>query len=562
MSAQVVTSSVREQSFAEAKHFLVQADAAKDCKDYVKCNKYAEEALSKFKELNDAKGSAEALRRSIGARLANNDLKVEEAESLIQEAMNAQSNERTGVKSLLLLSRAELRLLKGQADLALEDSLEAESMFECIHETSLQCYVLYTVVVNAYLKLHRLPEALEASLKALGLAQQSKVKKDEANAWYGLATARLAGNDSDAHSAMDKARCMFRELNDRRAEASVLHLFAALHLSRNDPQGAMRFFREALLLSREEGLGGHETSALEKIYEIASGSPGLFHTTAEEALSRAKERGNISEIAEAAMMVMGVRKGAGASQAALEIAKDMANTFGSSGDTANQARMLYRIAELSPHNDEALSAAQQSLSIFEGLRDTDGQASVRLSLDRLFVERGQAMKAPSRKDALRMLTQLGSSLTEKDAKTCKSLLESLEACGNVLQPEEIKVTIANAAREDPNGTMAFLESLSLDGKSQAHQQLSGEKAKMTPSQVYYSKVDSTGLTYGPSFRMVNHSYAKVSGTEAYGVLEEEEGAGEWHNFQAFPLHHLEATMSHALNQLPAASNQASTSLCA
>jgi len=530
---------------------LSESDACKDLKEFQKCQELAQEALNCFRSLGDSKGELEAWRRVLGARLARGDLQAQQAQQLVVDELKLARSQRPGSKALLLLTAAELALIRGQADLALQNALEAQSLFASLNNPAKEAYTLYTVVTHSYLMLQRRPEALEAANRALALAQRSQAKKDEAKSWYAVATARLANASGDAVPAMQKALGLFKEIGDRPSEVNLLHLLAEAHL-RTDPAKALGLAREALGGARQLGLGGQETTALDTIVNIAGAAPELFMKTAQEERLSARASGDLGAQITATMLVIGTSSAMGDTAEALRLAKEMAEKLGSAGDDANEARMLLRIADLSKEKTEALAAASRSLWLFEQLRDLDGQAAARRSLDRLYAQGGHPTKAPGRKDAMRMLAKLGCALKDRDSATFLSMLHCLEPFREVLQPEELQATIAKAVGDDPDGCMHFLNE-----HLQTRPTSTGDRATVQDQQGYYLQTRSAGLAHGPSFRTVTHDYVKDGQAEAFGVLahQDEESPDGWERELAFQEHFLEATLSHALHHMPVESQR-------
>eukprot|EP00441_Pelagodinium_beii_P023678 CAMPEP_0197664902 /NCGR_PEP_ID=MMETSP1338-20131121/58915_1 /TAXON_ID=43686 ORGANISM="Pelagodinium beii, Strain RCC1491" /NCGR_SAMPLE_ID=MMETSP1338 /ASSEMBLY_ACC=CAM_ASM_000754 /LENGTH=560 /DNA_ID=CAMNT_0043243633 /DNA_START=47 /DNA_END=1726 /DNA_ORIENTATION=+ len=530
-------------SAQDALRLLLESDACRDQRDMKGCQISAENALSCYRGLLDAKGEAGAWRRILAARLGQNQVTPAAARELVMKELQRMGDS-PGPKAILLLSLGEVDLLLGQVDKALAAGLEARSLFAALNDLEMEAYTCHAVLVHAYLKLARPKDAMESAQQAVSLAQQAQCKTEEAKSWQALGATRLAMGSDDAIAAMERALVLYKELGRKHSEAGLLTMLADSECHAGKGDAALARGLEALELARELQVSGYETPALDVVFRIACAMPQEAQKRAQDFLRLAQTS---SEVTGTALM-MGVHLGLQNPNAAFQLGQTLAKKLDERGDKDNLARMLTYVAALTSDLEEALAAAQRSLSIFQTSGDLSGQGMAKKVLDGVYGQRQQCSRAPNRKLAKQALARFGAALKDQDIAAFQSAMKCVDGYMKILLPEEIQATVDVAMAENPEAIKEFMRKAGCDGKNTAPAENQGVQEDAA---VAYASARSSGMNHGPRFRTMCSSYRKGD-DQAMAILQRDQEElldDAWKDCEINDSL-LEAAVFTALNQLP------------
>merc|ERR1719401_1021057 len=170
---------------------------------------------------------------------------------------------------------------------------------------------------------------------------------------------------------------------------------------------------------------------------------------------------------------------------------------------------------------EATKLAEMASKSFRQAKSKGGQDKALSLISAIFVERGQAEKAPTRSEALKCLSSLSKATEMRKVDEVKELEQQLNAYGQVLSDQDLAETLQPLFTKDPEA-MEFLEKELAWDFGAAGKGGPGEQVKFYPQKAFYLNTIMGGMGFGPQFRPVNpHRVGRHSAISASQLPETE-----------------------------------------
>merc|ERR1711933_566596 len=112
-------------------------------------------------------------------------------------------------------------------------------------------------------------------------------------------------------------------------------------------------------------------------------------------IERSSDRKGVVIAMAAVVRAMVARSG---EKAGLAKAKEFVEDCRASGNKSDEAAMLHKLACMVSNSEEAMNTAQVALELAQKVGDSRLEASIKLTLDQLWADRGKQEKAPNRKE--------------------------------------------------------------------------------------------------------------------------------------------------------------------
>merc|ERR1719464_511454 len=123
-------------------------------------------------------------------------------------------------------------------------------------------------------------------------------------------------------------------------------------------------------------------------------------------------------------VILGVTASQGPDEG-LAKAKTFVEKLRASGDERGEAAMLHKLACMSPVPEEAMNSANVALGLARKIGDTKVEKAIKRTLTDLYVAKGKVDKAPNRKEALQLLTELGKDLEARNGEKFDDAMKRL-----------------------------------------------------------------------------------------------------------------------------------------
>jgi tetratricopeptide (TPR) repeat protein len=253
---------------------------------------------------------------------------------------------------------------------------------------------------------------------------------------------------------------------------------------------------------------------------------------AEKALAAAREKNNLSSLADALDACVKAYSDLPDTFEALKFAKEVLQVRRQLGDTKAEAQAMLLIGEMSfsmTHLDEALKYEEEAQQKFSILGDRPGKAAVDEALTKVHMARGEPGLAPHRSKGLSALEELKRAIQAKDATRFHVTMGRLEN-NPAVSKEDVADILAKALEEDYVPTAQFYkETLDMQGL------LAPNKAIEIPKQYLYLTFRAVGgLMYGPSFRFCNGPLIDQSrDMEGYAAMQMADDREGWEYENAY-----------------------------
>merc|ERR1712218_623348 len=110
---------------------------------------------------------------------------------------------------------------------------------------------------------------------------------------------------------------------------------------------------------------------------------------------------------------------------AVSLVKGFVENRRAAGDSRGEVAMMHRWACMAKYPDVAMSTAQAALELATSIGDAAQEVALKNTITDLWVARGKPEKAPTRKQALRLLRELAGMLEKKDKEKFDDALRRL-----------------------------------------------------------------------------------------------------------------------------------------
>lgn len=525
----------------QAHQLLVQARDLIDELQPAEALPLALEAQRIFKELKDQPGAALALRLVQAARLEVGELRPDDAfDAAKDEAAKVRRSAKDGKRAdaILQVAMAEALLAKVQPGRALRAVAEARAFFEREDDSETVADILCSIIVPAFLARKEGDRAVNASNDALSFAQKLTDSRFEAKAWAAAGAARFAAQNQDAQEASQKAVALFGSQGKTAQEVLAILTMARGQVERKEAQLGLAAARQALEAAKAAGLWALAGQAVEVLVEaeLLASSPSVALQAAQvqiQELQQGRGAAGVASAMCAAVVAQAALKGV---DGALETVKQYVEALRAAGDKKGEARMLHKLATMSPFPDIALNSAQAALALTQKVGDANEEKAIKNTLTGIYVAKGKVDKSPNRKEALNLLSDLSRELEKRDAERFKDISKDLDGLWNALNQSDIDAALRKVIAKDPNAYLAFLKEhgahlgnggASIPGAPQKSQR-SGQSVRPVPVQTLYIGFRMSGLSYGPRFRCCQPAMKKMYDPgSAVSVIELPGCADDW-----------------------------------
>jgi len=404
---------------AQVYRLLADADQCLESEDAAAALAKATSALAVARELNDAGGVADALRKVVQATSASGKL-AEAVELASEELGNFSTEGDTRGEATLHLALAEAQQSCGALKEAFDSAVESQRLLRAAGAVtngsgSLRSLLAESLLATLGVEICRgdqrvadpmqcYQKAIDAGKEALDLFQATGNVKGQAASMHGIAAARInsRGFEGGIRTAKEALR-LWQTLGSARSEVFELQSIANWYMQAGKPQQALPFAQEALELAREEQCGQNwEAAAVQLLAQVlcASGQDDRAAQVASDAVSHFQKVYARRGEAVALNAVLVTHLARGDPWTGLQIAKQALAAFTDLGDKGEQISLLRTMARLNlqMHRlDEAVDFARQGLLLCQGAPDC---ARERIKCMNLLVE--LQMASQRTKDAVQV----------------------------------------------------------------------------------------------------------------------------------------------------------------
>jgi CHAT domain-containing protein/tetratricopeptide (TPR) repeat protein len=311
--------------------------------------------------------------------------------------------------SLLLLSdvgiaagRYEVKIAQQQPKSQQETSAAAERLFD-------EGFKLYQQGTAESLR-----QAIGKWEQALKLYRQINDKKSEATILNNIG--RVYSNLGDKQKALaylDQALPLVRQVGNKRGEATTLNEIGTVYYSLGEKQKALTYYDQALPLDRQVGDKGGEATTLNNIGQLFSdlGEKQKALQYFDQALPLLRQVGNKGGEATTLNNIAGVYSDLGEKQKALSYYDQALPLDRQVGDKGGEATTLSNIGKVFSdlgEKQKALTYYDQALPLRRQVGDKRGEATTLNNIGKVYDNLGEKQKALSYYDqALPLLRQVG-----------------------------------------------------------------------------------------------------------------------------------------------------------
>jgi len=497
----------------------------------------AEKALEIYRQQADQVGVADALRLLMLAKMERGEIRPEDAlKTVKEEAAKVKRSARDGrrAEAMMQFTQAAVHLAKAEPVKAVQVASDAEIYFQREQDWPTLAEVL-EVVAPAHLQRGDGKKAIESANLILDVAQKMKNSEVEAKAWSLVAAGRFLSNSEDAAEAARKALDIYRSLRHPAGEAQTLIELAKGQLSLQDSLNALATAREALKVSRENGLWLQVGRSVEAIVEaqLQAGHPDAALEEAEEQLTSMGSNKGTSAMMSAVVVATAALRGA---DPALEKVKSFVEQLRAEGNKRGEVQMLHKLATMSPFPDYATNTAQAALKMAQQHGFAMEEKALKSTLTALFVAKGKIDKAPFRRDALLLLQELARTLEKKDGEGFDDANQNLNGYWMALTQSDVDAAMQKVITLNPPVYLEFLKEhgANVDGqnKGPTPQDIQGlglqNKLKTGPKTYLYVNFRVGGISYGPRYRCCDLPCGVIDEPgSAIGVVNLQDISDDW-----------------------------------
>eukprot|EP00933_Yihiella_yeosuensis_P049971 TRINITY_DN4772_c0_g1_i1.p1 TRINITY_DN4772_c0_g1~~TRINITY_DN4772_c0_g1_i1.p1 ORF type:complete len:636 (-),score=137.61 TRINITY_DN4772_c0_g1_i1:405-2171(-) len=542
-----------EEALDEEEERVYQEDGSVISSSALEALRKAEEALAIFDKCGDRPGKFRAQHQAVLSQLYLAGTAA--CEDALVKAQNWLScarrlDDKYGQASMLL-AEADAYLAVGEPCKALSSAREAISISKELsgpQGPNIECYALYKVLFEAYLQLKEQDEAHRVILEASKLCRRISDKRIRAKASEAVACACQVAEPSEAETAAREALSCYKELGDRKGEASALTLTAQIYSSRKAFREALRPAKESLEICRSLGSWQGFITALRTLVQVHIGNREASQAlkVAEEGAEYFRQGGELrGEAAVAPLLVTALRSQedhAVYASRAMEAVEDGLELCCRVGDQQATAELQLQASEISLEEgllERALEQAQEAVMIFRELEDWQGEERANAVLSEVYSIRQQPELSPNRLEALELVRTLTHAAESRDGAAFHDASERLQNLGVSMPPvtkRELREAFAILLQKDSEGVEAFIRgNTPQDCTSFVLQSLTdGVTFSDVDKKVFYGHYRAGGISYGPRFRCVNYVAGRKSQAQgqndealAYAVYHLPELCDEW-----------------------------------
>lgn len=188
-----------------------------------------------------------------------------------------------------------------------------------------------------------------------------------------------------------------------------------------------------------------------------------------------------------------------------EVAKDIYQAMGDSLGVGNMLLVMADQKKKQGWIQEATKLAEQAEKAFRGAKSKTSKEKALRMISGLYVERGQADKAPTRNDALKCLSSLSKATEMRKVEECKELEAELNSYGEVLTDTDLAEVMQPLFAKDPEAVEFLEKELGWDFGANKGGGSGGKGPKIgfIPQKAFYLMNIMGGMNFGPQFRVVN-----------------------------------------------------------
>lgn len=489
-----------------------QANKYLDDGDVQQAMDTAAQALEKFQAAGDADGIIDVVKTLVAAHIAVE--KIPAAKDIVknvQERFRANGNSMG--QAFALLAIAELSCADEDADGALSVVTQIRGLLPSVRSKGREIETqLLNMQVNAYMLKGSATDAMSVSKELRALAQKNADKTGEANAWHAIASVHsMMEHQSDDRSvpedvlqAADKALVLYRELGDKKGEATTLNTQAKALLRMEKASQGLKVATESLGVWRELGQTRGMVSALDTIVSAHSmqDNPMAGLNAANKELTLIRRSGNRRGEADLLEMISNTHIMLGEPRGALAASKQALDLYTALADDLGMGNMCYTMSEA--HRSlgdmqEATRSAEKSLAHYKAAGSKWGQEQALQTLSSLLVTRGAPEKAPKRADVAKSLKELAKAVESRSVDDVSAAENKLSSMGNLVADGDIQNALVPLFQKDA-GAMEFLEE-----QGWQFDKPKGDSTiiKQYPHKGFYLHTALTGMGFGPQFRSVH-----------------------------------------------------------
>jgi tetratricopeptide (TPR) repeat protein len=521
-------------SATEAAKLLADAKARADT-DPDKALAAATEAEKMFNSLGFKTGAVDAFRLMVSATLAKGE--CDNAMQMASKKLDAaKGSGDVSMEAYMLLTVAEANLYLDELATGLQQAKAARAIFTEAGDSKGEAKAAL-VEATAYTYTGEMEVAVKIATQAAALAQKALDTEGQAQAMHLVANAKVMGGMQGAVEPMKKALSLYRELKDRKSEASVLVAMGSVQVG-DVPDEALKSAKDAMGIFASLAMPKGESEAMMVLVkaQIALGDEEEALTTVKDKLASCDAPTELlftPVLINAYLECEKPDDALSAATTALEAAR-------AGGDASTEGWMLCSVAEArmaKKDYKEAEEMALQACSKFQEAGDKPGEAAACATLTKVYTMKGEAYKAPNRVKGIELLGKLTQAVNSLNKKAFDEVFNQMYMTMGV-DKQDLEASLQPVFKKNPAAQEFWTENAygffaisgskrptkkwaPGDGTSHLCYAKSFDRIMMFAGQRWGS------MGYGPSFRSVQCAYRNGAeyhpgnGSAALSVIQDQ-----------------------------------------